>query len=130
MVIGGILGDQHDASDRAHGVGVVLERRVPEILRIAVRADCKADVGRMCIAREGEREPITRLCRLAAAPRSNARISDVLIAASARRLRPPPQRCSRMMKDSPSWRSRKRCVARPKRSESSPAPSFSLGERD
>ena len=54
--IGGIFGDQHDAGDSSDGVGVLLQRRGPEILRKVLLAHRKADFGRMGIPRERERK--------------------------------------------------------------------------
>ncbi len=41
-----LVGDQHDAGDARDAVGVLLKRRVPEILRIMLLADGEMDVGR------------------------------------------------------------------------------------
>ena len=52
----GLAGDDDNAGNARHAVGVLLKRRVPEILRIMLLAGEKADIGRRGIAREGERE--------------------------------------------------------------------------
>ena len=56
MVVARIVGDQHGTGDADGAVGVLLEGRIPEILRKMLLAGGKTDVVRPGVAREGERE--------------------------------------------------------------------------
>src|SRR6266567_4558447 len=56
MMVGRVLGDQHDARDGRHAVWMRLERRIPEVLRIVVLGGEIAGVGRLAVSREHQRE--------------------------------------------------------------------------
>ena len=51
-----LAGDDDDAGNAGGAVGVFLEGRIPEILRIVLLAGGEMDVGRRLVLGEGERE--------------------------------------------------------------------------
>ncbi len=55
-MIARILGHDHGARDRACAIGMLLQCRIPKILRVVLPAGRKADGGSAGIPREGERE--------------------------------------------------------------------------
>lgn len=56
VMIARVLSDQHDARDRRCAIGVLLERRIPEILRMMLLADGEGCIGRAWLLCEGNRE--------------------------------------------------------------------------
>src|ERR1700722_13413436 len=56
MMIGRIVGNHHNGRDSDRAVGVALKVRIPEVLRIMLLANGKAEIGRRRIAGKSERE--------------------------------------------------------------------------
>ena len=55
-MVGRIVGHHHDAGDARHGVGMRLERRIPEVFGKMLLTGEEAGVGRARISRERKRE--------------------------------------------------------------------------
>src|SRR4051794_5141108 len=56
VMVGRIFRDQNNTRDATRGVGMLLKRRIPEILRKVLLADRKASTGRAGISGESQRE--------------------------------------------------------------------------